>query len=282
MRSLGILLATLTLGGSAFAADMAVKAPPPPTAPPTTQWTGFYVGGNFGYGWQNSTVTISPNDPLSSSVTCGYAGVALGGCPPSTAFNTGGALAGVQAGYNLQVNPSFLVGVEADFDWTHISGTGYSNFGLDFSLATLHASENIDYFGTVRGRLGYLPLDKVLLFATGGLAYGRIQQNAGLDGGGPGGVSSPVYGYTCSGGPNCFIGSSSRAGVGWTAGAGFEYALWRNLRFKAEYLFVNLGGGQAVSVTAVNSQGSPIPSSFTAAYGAVTFQVLRAGLNIGF
>ena len=278
MKLLTAIVAVTLIATPAFSADMAVKAPPPA---PVYSWTGFYVGGNAGYAWQDPPVTFTPNDTVSYGVTCSLAGFTGGGCPPATAFNTGGALAGVQAGYNLQVNPTILIGVEADFDWSQIRGTGYSNFGLDFSPATFHASENVTYFGTVRGRLGYLPLDRVLLFVTGGLAYGHVEENVGLDGG-SGGVGYGGYGYNCSGGPNCFIGSSSHNGLGWTAGAGFEYALWRNLKFKAEYLFVNLGGGQAVNVAARSAMSFPNASSFTAAYGAVTFQVLRAGLNIGF
>jgi len=53
-------------------------------------------------------------------------------------------------------------------------------------------------------------------------------------------------------GPNCFLGNSSRIGVGWTAGAGVEYALWNNLTLKVEYLFVNLGRGDTTNVVAVS------------------------------
>jgi len=272
------------LGTPAVAADMAVKATPTPQAT-TSTWTGFYVGGNAGYGWKDPTVTFTPNDPLSASITCGISAYAGGGCPPATAFTIRGALGGVQAGYNLQVNQNFLVGLETDFDWSRVRGTGYSDFGLDFTPSTFHAAEDVTYFGTVRGRLGYLPLSKVLFFTTGGLAYGHVEQNVGLDSG-AGGVSiGGGNGYNCSGAPNCFSGSSSRTSIGWTAGAGFEYALSSNLRFKAEYLYVNLAGGRTVDVVA-QSAGSTsppaTPSSFTAAYSTVGFQVVRAGLNAMF
>jgi outer membrane immunogenic protein len=286
MVRIGIFAAALitSVATAAVAADLPLKAPPMAQVPNST-WTGFYLGGNAGYGGIDPTASFTPNDPLSASITCGLSGYAGGGCPPATAFTIRGALAGVQAGYNIQMNQAFLIGLEADYDWSQIRGIGYSNFGLDFSPSTFHAGEEVTYFGTIRGRLGYLPVSKVLLFATGGLAYGQVQQTVGLDSG-QGGISiGGGNGYNCSGGPNCFFGSSSHTSIGWTAGAGFEYALSSNLRFKAEYLFVDLGGGQVVNVVA-QSAGSvsppAAPSSFTAAYGSVSFQVLRAGINVAF
>jgi len=83
-------------------------------------------------------------------------------------------------------------------------------------------------------------------------------------------------------GPNCFLGNSSRIGVGWTAGAGVEYALWNNLTLKVEYLFVNLGSGDTTNVVAVSPgevSPSATPSSFTGAFGTPNFQVVRGGGN---
>ena len=74
-------------GVPAFAADMAVKAPPPPVATPAYSWTGFYVGGNAGYGWNNPTINYSPNDIAASAFTCG--GTGGGTCIPAASYEQG-------------------------------------------------------------------------------------------------------------------------------------------------------------------------------------------------
>jgi outer membrane immunogenic protein len=91
MKRLATAIATIALvGTSAFAADMAVKAPPPAPAP-VYSWTGWYGGGNVGYGWgQNQSVDFSdvPGPLVSASV----------GIPAAVSFNASGALGGFQLG----------------------------------------------------------------------------------------------------------------------------------------------------------------------------------------
>jgi outer membrane immunogenic protein len=275
---LGLLIAAPV--SAASAADMPLKAPPP-APPPAYSWTGFYVGGNVGYGWSDPTVTFTPNDIAAFDFTCG--GTAGGTCAPPASFNIGGVLGGLQAGYNLQFNRNWLLGIETDFDWSRIQGTGTSNFFLGQippAASNFQATEDVEWFGTVRGRLGFLPANNVLIYGTGGFAYGRVADNVALNSGaGVGGfVIRPDIGFSCVVGPNCFLGSSSRTDVGWTAGAGLEYSLSQHLSVKAEYLYVNLGGAHAVNVAAQFAMGAT-PSSFTATYSTVDFQVVRAGLN---
>jgi len=283
------------IGTPAFAADMAVKmpvkAPPPlPVAPPAISWTGFYIGGNAGYGWgDDRTVTFTPNDPLAAIDTCG--GANGGTCPPPTSFNISGALGGLQAGYNWQFNENWLTGIEADFDWSGIKGTGTSNFILGNFIAgpkasNFVASQNLKWFGTIRGRLGFLPMNSLLVYGTGGFAYGRVDENVVLNSQpGPGDFGGGGFGFNCAAGPNCFLGSSSRTATGWTAGGGVEYAVWSNVSLKVEYLYVNLGGGDAVNVVAASfpTQASK-PSSFTANYSGtnLNFQMVRGGINFRF
>src|SRR5580692_4175950 len=212
------------------AADMAVKVPPPaPIVAPAYSWTGFYVGGNLGYAWGDPTVAFSPNDINAFTVTCG--GANGGTCPPPASFGVNGGLGGLQAGYNWQVNRSWLLGLETDFNLSHINGSGTSNFilGNGASPSNFQASENVEWFGTVRGRLGFIPSNSVLLYATGGLAYGRVQENVALNTVPSGGTGNGPFAFECHGSPTCFLGSSSRIDTGWTAGGGFEFSLWQNV-----------------------------------------------------
>jgi outer membrane immunogenic protein len=87
--------------GLAFAADMAVKAPPP--APmPVPSWTGFYGGIEFGGGWSDEAVNYSPNDPITTLVL----GDLLGGTdqPAASGYRMpqSGLVGGFEAGYNWQ------------------------------------------------------------------------------------------------------------------------------------------------------------------------------------
>ena len=143
------------------------------------------------------------------------------------------------------------------------------------------ANQNVKWFGTVRGRLGFLPTNKLLVYGTAGLAYGRVDENVALNNAFGVGLLGFGFGYNCNSNANCFLGSSSRTPTGWTAGAGLEYAPWNNVSVKAEYLYVNLGGGDAVNVVAQDGSGAT-PSSFTAAFSRTDFHVIRGGLNFKF
>lgn len=118
-------------------------------------------------------------------------------------FNTSGGLVGGTVGYNHQFS-QIVLGVEGDIDWSSIKGSS--------GIATTSDS----WLSTVRGRLGYAA-DRFLPYITGGAAIGNI--NAGATG----------------------LAGGSATNVGWTAGAGIEYAITRNWSAKAEYLYVDLG-----------------------------------------
>jgi outer membrane immunogenic protein len=289
----------LAASASAFAADLykpVYKAPLPPAPTPIYSWTGFYVGGNGGYGWNDPSVAFTPNDAAAFGATCG--GAFGGTCPPSTSFGINGGFGGLQGGYNWQFSPQWVAGVETDFDWSDIKGTGTSNFNLGGAItpvgpptaapSNFMVSQDVKWFGTVRARLGYLPVDRLLVYATGGFAYGRINENVALNSIAGTNIGSGVFDFLCASGPNCFLGNSFRTGTGWTVGGGVEYVLWNNLSVKAEYLFVNLGGGDSISAGASSTTGNNCapggisrctPASFTAAFSGTEFHTVRAGLN---
>ncbi|WP_229266743.1 outer membrane protein [Leptospira sp. severe_002] len=279
----GILIAPAI----ARAADMAV----PLTKPEATDWTGFYFGINAGYGWGTRSMTYTANDGA-TALLFSVGGLFGGNSAPSAAsFGSSGAIGGLQVGYNWQLNNQWLVGVEADFDWSAMKGSASGN-GNRFTPPFLPVSDNVDekikWFGTVRGRLGYLPANNLLAYVTGGLAYGKVEHtasytnNGALFALGPS-LSDPFNTALCSANATCFAGSSSSVVSGWTAGAGFEYAFWGKFSLKAEYLYVSLQG-VPVRVTAARSvNGSPeVPATYQADFGRTTFNVARVGLNYRF
>jgi len=284
MKHLGLGTVTavaLALGaiGSAQAADMAVKAP----IVSVYNWTGWYLGANIGGGWGNRSVDYSANDPASAAL---FAPGVASGAPPSASFNSSGVLGGVQLGYNWQVNPKWVVGVETDFNGSGIKGSGTTNPLLLAPLFAATAAENVRWFGTVRGRLGYLPTERLLAYVTGGFAYGRVDHTASYINNSiiPFGIVGGAFSFTCNVTATCFTGASSSINTGWTAGTGFEYALLDNLILKAEYMYVSMGGNsvtEAALVVNVNAPGSTL-SSFNAGFGRTNFNVVRTGLNYRF
>jgi outer membrane immunogenic protein len=220
--------------------NAAVAKSPPPPPPPVYHWTGFYVGANVGYGWGNSTVNYSPNDP-SSACLFGANGC-TGAPPPATPFNTSGVLGGVQFGYTWQLNRNWLAGIETDFDWSGINGSGSSvssPFGLS---ATTTANERINFFGTVRGRLGILPMESLFTYVTGGFAYGQVAHTASYinTSGVTYGANGAPFGVDCiDGAPTYMTGSSTGMATGWTVGAGSEFAISNLVKSKVEYLYLS-------------------------------------------
>ncbi|PWB80149.1 MAG: porin [Methylocystaceae bacterium] len=194
-------IAALTASAS-FAADLPSRKGPPPVLvppPPPLLWTGFYVGGNIGGGW------------LDSYNRFGWTGPTWDGGSKS------GVVGGGQVGYNHQLSPLFVVGVETDFQGTGIGGK-HSWVGV---------TRSVDWFGTLRGRIGVSVLSpQLLVYGTGGFAYGDIGLN---------------YGW---------LGSLRQTGTGWTVGGGVEWAFLPHWSAKAEYLFTNIGAIEWGSVFA--------------------------------
>jgi outer membrane immunogenic protein len=270
------------VAGSAQAADMPLKARPAPV--PVYTWTGFYGGINGGYGWSDRTVTFTPGDPLIQAITCN--GAAIGTCALPASNKLHGGFGGLQVGYNWQVNPFFLAGLDADFQGSAIRGSvtnppflmAAGVFGGPSQIGTEHS---VTWFGTVRGRLGFLPTDRLLIYGTGGFAYGRVEANSVLTPAAPNVIGGFGFGINCTGVafPNCFTGNSTRTATGWTAGGGFEFALSPNISLKAEYLYINLGTNSHALV-AVNGLGGP-PASFVVST-KVDYSLARVGLNYRF
>lgn len=217
-------LALAAIGGPSFAADLPVKAPLLPPAP-VYSWTGWYVGTHAGYGWLDNDVSIGFVDPGG----LGNVGptVAAGALPLAFSTDRDGFIGGVQLGYNWQVHPNWVIGVEADISFTDWSGTqSITRAVAPFFPLTSTAGQDTDWFGTLRGRLGYAS-NNWLFYGTAGLAFGHTDYTYGQS-------------NTAAGGGVNFLGTDSSADIGWSAGAGVEYG-WGNWTARVEYLHFDLG-----------------------------------------
>jgi outer membrane immunogenic protein len=209
MRTLLFSAGLLLTGGlAAQAADLPVKAARTPLSAPALSWTGFYVGGQFGYGWAG----IRPN----GADVAALFGPGLTYSDPQSAR---GILGGLTVGYNYQFG-AWVAGVEGDFSWSDVRG--------DFDAVALpgpvnvHVDARMNWLATARVRLGYA-FGPALLYATGGAAFARIAGNN----------TNVAPGGT-------FTSSDANTHSGWTAGAGVEYAITPQLSAKLEALYVGL------------------------------------------
>jgi len=210
------LLATVALAAlsaPAMAADLATKYPVKAVAVvPVFSWTGFYIGANAGYGGNSFTLDEVDN----------YYGYVYS---YSDKINSSGFLVGGQIGYNYQFANNVVLGVETDLQWTNIEGKHDSSYAAYYGYSSNESyGATVDYFGTIRARLGYA-FDRVLPYITGGAAYGKTNFSYSY---------SDSYGYFDNQ-------SESSTKWGWTIGGGLEYAITNNWTFKTEYLYVDLG-----------------------------------------
>jgi outer membrane immunogenic protein len=283
-KSIACIAALFAFGtANATAEEMAV----PPSqfitaAVPYLAWTGFYVGINGGYAWGNSSVAFTPIDPAAVAGTCGGGGAPKGQCINSVDFRRDGAVAGGQFGFNWQVNSHWLIGAEADYQWSNLDGSVNSAFQLGNVGATnMVASQTVESFGTVRARAGVVLVPPLLLYGTGGFAFGQVHETLGVPAVATKGLTAGGFSYACTIGTACFAGSAAQTLFGWSAGAGAEYAITTNLIFRAELLYVHLSA-PTVTATATAAAAGTSPASIAAGFSPVYFAVTRAGLNYKF
>jgi outer membrane immunogenic protein len=217
---LGLAAIAALINTPVLAADLQVKAPPPPP-PPASSWTGFYVGVDGGYGWNQSTGNRECYNP---------AGVLFAACVlqnAPTGITPNGGLAGGEAGYNWQ-SGVVVTGIETDLQWSGMRASGAFVAGPPFIGSTYSNTDNMNWFGTTRGRIGLLVTPQLLAYGTIGGIYAHESVSTVLTI--PGAVSLLTWPSNLA---------TTRAGA--VAGIGLEYAFNGNFSAKIEGLYYDLG-----------------------------------------
>ncbi len=206
-----IMIGVMSIGTAAHAADLTEQyLPTAVISAPVNSWAGFYFGGNLGYGWNgnNSTLTSFLDSDGSEILS-------------SKGFASKGAFGGAQAGYNWQ-RGRIVYGLEADLQASDIQD---KFIAVPVTFVDRQAQQSVDWFGTIRGRLGY-SFGSTLVFLTGGFAYGSVDSN----------VTTSLF-------VAAPVGRLARNAVetGYVLGGGVEYRLTPSWSIKGEYQYLDFG-----------------------------------------
>jgi outer membrane immunogenic protein len=247
LKKLSLTGAALALFATpGFAADLPMKAPAY-VPQPVYDWTGFYIGGNAGWGWSTSKSTeIAPGS---------------GAYPVGTVFtprNSNGWLGGVQAGYNYQVARNFVVGLEAEYTWADITGTSVTVSTVPrFAGFTAISSSKLTDFALGTARLGYAA-DNWLFYVKGGVAWGQFNGS---------GVANNANGTLFE--TSTFGGNSA----GWVVGIGTEWGFAPGWSARIEYDHIAFDPRPVLINGTVNLSNTSSASNV---------DLVRAGINYRF
>jgi outer membrane immunogenic protein len=261
----------------ASAADLPLKAP---IESPTYNWTGFYVGVNAGFGWGRNNADFSgdgQNNAGNDVISRTFDGVRnFNSITRSQGIDSDGAFGGAQFGYNWQFAGVWVAGLEADIQASGLRGN-FTRVAPVFSLS-LNAEQKLDWFGTARGRLGYLVTERILVFGTAGLAYGETEASSNFFTNGTDTFIGASTSLHCVAGAVCLGGKGSNTSAGWTAGAGVEWAATNKVTVKLEYLHIALPDSAIVlSAVAPATGNATVTANFRN-----QFDLVRVGLNYRF
>jgi outer membrane immunogenic protein len=259
-KSFIAITAIAVLAGSpVFAADMALKAPPPPV--PVFTWTGCYFGGHAGYAWGHTT-----GFDATSTTTFFGTGIPVTG-PVYGSTNPSSLIFGAQDGCNYQVNPWLVVGVEYDFDpmlgMSAAAGPSPATVARIGINPAAVGSTTENFQGTLRARLGVTGFNnRALFYATGGAAYLNVLSQENLIG---------------ATGPIAAAQNQQTDGIwGWAVGGGVDYAFTDYFILRAEYLFEEFPR-YTTFTSGPFLGGPPVPLSTS-----ITNNILRFGMSYKF
>ncbi len=296
------VLGVVSMATSASAADLAMKAPPMAVSP-AYNWSGFYIGGNVGYGFgrvdETSSSALVATFPPATLLPPAFLTPVTFPFASSTRTPVDGVIGGGQIGYNAQFN-RWVLGIEADIqasDQNRNTST-FTSFGsatpvpgffpfqtVVTGTQTETVNTRLDWFGTVRGRVGYTTgaTGDLMWYGTGGYAYGQFktsvtQSSVGTIGFPAAVAAVPGLAGTPFTSAGAFNASQNRSG--WTAGGGVEGALWGTAwTWKFEYLHLDFDRVNYVFTTVATGAASPSVVTRSVRF---TDDIVRVGLNYRF
>ncbi len=242
--------------------------------PPPLPWTGFYIGLNAGgvFG-QNQNVNTTTLDAFKPPVGA-FSASAASSIPVGGGI---GFIGGGQIGYNQQFG-DFVIGAEADFHGTTANGSAiavgasYDPLSGAAPLTVTTAQKSLQNLGTLRGRVGYLATPTLLVYGTGGFAYGQTNLN----------ISRTTY--DTAGLYGSALGTTSFMSFrdGWAAGGGFEWMFWPGWSAKLDYLYYDLGTLSPGMDGIGHTQNSAAWGYLAAPSTRFNGHIVRAGVNYHF
>ena len=235
---------------SASAADLAPAAPLPPAPWADESWTGFYLGVGGGFSSLNNKIDAQPGPDPSSPLSASLNGL-----------GANGQLASINAGYDYQVMPSFVVGIFGDYDFHSLKSK--LDINIPSAPLSVHGEFSVNRQWSVGGRIGYLTSPNTLVFLSAGYTE----------------LSASDFTANLSGGAkNVALAATLPTIAGGFVGAGFETKLTKSISLRGEYRFTDFGSGP---VTLPTINGTDL-NNFLTARVSPTLQIVKASVNYRF
>ena len=258
LKALLLASTAVILSGTAFAADLSARMPAkaPLAASAPISWTGCYVGAHAGAGWGRSGVS-DPNVALFGASITPTSGDTIG-------IDGAGAVVGAQIGCDYQFANNWVIGLAGDFSWANIDASEIDPFfnGKSGGPIPLHAKT--DSLAAAAGRVGYA-WDHYLLYAKGGAAW--VHNKYSFDN-----LANFDSGF-CAIGVGCFP-TATETRLGWTAGAGFEWAFANSWSAFAEFDYYGFGNRSVPFTSQIGTSASYNVKQ--------NFEVAKIGINYRF
>jgi outer membrane immunogenic protein len=260
--------------GDAWPLEASLRPSLPPNLAPWQNWSGLHIGANVGGAWDGAAAADFLGLPISPLADFGVGAIVT----RTLAGNGAGAIGGGQIGYDYQWPFGLVIGVEADFQALSFSDSAWRSAAVLANAAaptgaagSVVGTKRVDSLGTVRLRFGYQATPGVLIYATGGYAYGEV-------------------GFTASGSAVSFplgfaaVSAANYAGGrgGFAAGGGLEYAITPNLIGRFEYLRYDLGTTSRLTPFLTSDASLQWPGFALRVETSFSGNVVRAGLNYRF
>jgi len=225
MKRFALLLASTAFVTPALAADVVYEEPAAPIVElaPAYTWTGFYVGGQAGAAFNNESGDARYNPTT-------------GAFFPATSFTTGdngsddaAFIGGGHVGFDYQIN-SLILGVVADINYVDASTTSSYTLGTPVTgFDTFGVSQDINFLVTARGKVGFVPTERLAIYATGGLAYADTDVEFVSPG-----ILNATRGFATSV-------EEDNDDLGYAVGGGVDYLVTQNFSIGLEYLYTDIG-----------------------------------------